>query len=334
MAPEAVRQAVGGGCRSGWGGYCRLQMRHLPPGGQWLGIGWAPWRGGGVPPPFQCNSLGGGGVRSPKFVPKMAQIHTSFCAFHLFPMTSGSKGGAGVQGGGGGHSPLLLRLPAVLRLPRLTPSHKPSAAARTPSPCPTKSFVRNAPNQEAAHAPLHPPPIAMATPPVGHAGPRWSPYRALHCPPFVPPQRASGHRCLFSLGAGACLPPPPSRTPPTQLSRRGGGGVAVSERRIQLKKIAGNRGEIEGKYGKLREIAEKLRCRTRTSRSLKGQHLCAGDTQDTHAGGEQQLRKRCGKLGKPATIFQKCGIPKSCEELRTSTSAAPRLRLAWHGSPW
>ena len=25
-APEEIRQAVGGGCQSGWGGYCRLQM--------------------------------------------------------------------------------------------------------------------------------------------------------------------------------------------------------------------------------------------------------------------------------------------------------------------
>ena len=31
------------------GGYCRLQMplKHLASGGQWLGVGWAPWRGGG-----------------------------------------------------------------------------------------------------------------------------------------------------------------------------------------------------------------------------------------------------------------------------------------------
>ena len=49
-APEAVRQAVGGGCQSG---YCRLRMPLKPAlrvRGQWLGIGWAPWRGGGVPP--------------------------------------------------------------------------------------------------------------------------------------------------------------------------------------------------------------------------------------------------------------------------------------------
>ena len=62
---EEVAKAVGGG-------YCRLRMPlkwHLPLGRQWLGIGWAPWRGragGNLPtepdgmshrgflPPFQC----------------------------------------------------------------------------------------------------------------------------------------------------------------------------------------------------------------------------------------------------------------------------------------
>ena len=40
--PEAVRQAVAGG-------FCRLQMPLklvLASGRQWLGVGWAPWRGG------------------------------------------------------------------------------------------------------------------------------------------------------------------------------------------------------------------------------------------------------------------------------------------------
>ena len=33
-------------------------------GRQWLGVGWAPWRGGGeYPPPFQC--IPGGGIRAP-----------------------------------------------------------------------------------------------------------------------------------------------------------------------------------------------------------------------------------------------------------------------------
>ena len=45
-APEAVRQAVEGGCQSGWGPYCRLQTPlklALAVRGQWLGVGWAPW---------------------------------------------------------------------------------------------------------------------------------------------------------------------------------------------------------------------------------------------------------------------------------------------------
>ena len=47
-APEAVRQAVGGGCQSGWGGYCRLQMPLKPA----LGVrGRQPGR---YLPPFQC----------------------------------------------------------------------------------------------------------------------------------------------------------------------------------------------------------------------------------------------------------------------------------------
>ena len=38
-------------------GYKCHGRRHLASGGQWLGIGWALWRGGGggtPPPPFQC----------------------------------------------------------------------------------------------------------------------------------------------------------------------------------------------------------------------------------------------------------------------------------------
>ena len=47
---EEVDQAV-------VGGYCWLQMplKHLPSGRQWLGVGRAPWRGEGPPPPsLQC----------------------------------------------------------------------------------------------------------------------------------------------------------------------------------------------------------------------------------------------------------------------------------------
>ena len=50
-APEAVEQAVGGGCQSGWG---RLpSVTNAVEAGTWCqgdsgwGTGWAPWRGGG-----------------------------------------------------------------------------------------------------------------------------------------------------------------------------------------------------------------------------------------------------------------------------------------------
>ena len=57
--PDCCRiRRVGGGVlepikrHGGW---------HLPSGGQWLGIGWAPWRGGGGGyfPPFQCIPVRG-----------------------------------------------------------------------------------------------------------------------------------------------------------------------------------------------------------------------------------------------------------------------------------
>ena len=55
-APEAVRQAVGGGCQSGRGRLLSVTnaIWRLPSGGQWLGAGWAPldamhpWGGGGL----------------------------------------------------------------------------------------------------------------------------------------------------------------------------------------------------------------------------------------------------------------------------------------------
>ena len=50
---EEVAEAVGGG-------YCRLQMplsQDLASGGQWLGVGWAPWSGGGGHPPPSNASL-------------------------------------------------------------------------------------------------------------------------------------------------------------------------------------------------------------------------------------------------------------------------------------
>ena len=62
-APEAVRQAVGGGCQSGWGRLLSatnaIEAGTWGSGGQWLGILRAPWSGGGVPP--RCGPGGGGG---------------------------------------------------------------------------------------------------------------------------------------------------------------------------------------------------------------------------------------------------------------------------------
>ena len=58
---DAVRQAVGGGCQSGWGavavGYKYHGSWNLPSGRQWLGIGCVPWRreGGGVTPPLSMH---------------------------------------------------------------------------------------------------------------------------------------------------------------------------------------------------------------------------------------------------------------------------------------
>ena len=63
--PEAVGQAVGGGCQSGWGRLLSVTnaVEAGAWGGQWLGIGWGPWRGGGVPPPLPMHPFGGGGCR-------------------------------------------------------------------------------------------------------------------------------------------------------------------------------------------------------------------------------------------------------------------------------
>ena len=106
---------------------------------------------------------------------------------------------------------------------------------------------------------------------------------------------------------------PPHDWQPTQTSlslplveqgRGGGGQMAVRGHQIQLRKLAGN-------YG---EIAQKLRCRHQTSRSLKEQHLCTGDTQgtNTHATSirKKQLQKNCGKLiriAKLRNIARNCG---------------------------
>ena len=60
MAPEAVRWAVGGGFQKRLGAVTVGDKCHwswdVASGRQWLGIGWAPfWGGGGdTSPPFQC----------------------------------------------------------------------------------------------------------------------------------------------------------------------------------------------------------------------------------------------------------------------------------------
>ena len=56
-------------------------------------------------------------------------------------------------------------------------------------------------------------------------------------------------------------------------------------------------GASKSNCDKVRKIAGKLRCRNQTSRSLKGQHLCTGDTQGTHTHASQ-AKSNCGKMGK------------------------------------
>ena len=46
-APEVGRQAVGGGCKSGWGAVTVGYECHLASGGQRLDKSGGPWRGGG-----------------------------------------------------------------------------------------------------------------------------------------------------------------------------------------------------------------------------------------------------------------------------------------------
>ena len=64
-APGAVKQAVGGCCRSGWWRLLSvtnaIETGTWRQGVQWLGIGWAPWRGGGgAPLPLPMHPFGGG----------------------------------------------------------------------------------------------------------------------------------------------------------------------------------------------------------------------------------------------------------------------------------
>ena len=83
----------------------------------------------------------------------------------------------------------------------------------------------------------------------------------------------------------------------TVHSNSGGGGIAVREWQIQWQNIAGNRRKMWGNAEQLREIAETLRCRNQTPRSLKEQHLCTwGHTGHQHAreGDRQNTEKRGG----------------------------------------
>ena len=81
--------------------------------------------------------------------------------------------------------------------------------------------------------------------------------------------------------------------------------MAVRERQIQLQKTVG-----------------KLRCRTQTSRSLKEQHLCTGDTRHQQA---RKMDKQQAVAGKLREIAGKCAIAGNCEELRTSSPYASTL---------
>ena len=83
---------------------------------------------------------------------------------------------------------------------------------------------------------------------------------------------------------------------------RGGGGGGLRS------------GSVKSNSEKLRKIAGNLRCRNQTSRSLKGQRFCTGDTQGTnkHA---RWTRKNCGKT---AENCENCEIAKNSEKLRTS----------------
>ena len=75
---------VGSKCHRAW---------QLPSGRQWLGIGWAPWRGRGVPPPpFQCipppppllppRSPGGEGLRWPQGGWRAQSVHHVTMEYH------------------------------------------------------------------------------------------------------------------------------------------------------------------------------------------------------------------------------------------------------------
>ena len=72
---EEVAKTVGGG-------YCQLQMPlrlHLASGEQWLGVGWAPWRGGGGgAPPLAMHPCFAAPVRVTVGLLKAAELRGLF----------------------------------------------------------------------------------------------------------------------------------------------------------------------------------------------------------------------------------------------------------------
>ena len=75
VAPEAVRQAVGGGCQSGWGRLLSVTNANEPGTCRQRDNGWASRGSGGCLPPFQCMCWGG--VNSP--IPQMKSGNTTGC---------------------------------------------------------------------------------------------------------------------------------------------------------------------------------------------------------------------------------------------------------------
>ena len=131
--------------------------------------------------------------------------------------------------------------------------------------------------------------------------------------PFGPP-------CVIAHQSGHSLVHGGSRLTGSQGNKTGcvnnpGGGGVLRERQIQSWKIAG-------------KIAGKLWCRDQTSRSLKEQHYCTGDTRGTnkHARwtSKKQVGKTCGKLRK---------IEKNCEKLRALIPSPPRRKNSFGSWP-
>ena len=86
-------------------------------------------------------------------------------------------------------------------------------------------------------------------------------------------------------------------------TRDWGGGDLIQGASDPMAEIAGNCGKLRGK----------LQCRNQTSRSLKEQHLCTGDTQGSNKRaswtGKKAIAEKCGQLPK---IAGNCEIAKHC----------------------